>query len=236
MKWFLDVAYLAINSSYKWLLGMMAIIGIVVGALFAAGVLGGSNGPPTVAASLTPLSTSVPKPVPTPTATPTVPPSPSPAPTALPRPTLSIQSLPTPTATPAPNIALPIEIVVPIFLEGVAKLGSLEFVLRYEPTVLEVTKVEGGTLASNALWESSTGTPGLVWVGMIDANGMSGDGPAAVITFNVIGNGESSSSLILENVVAHDATTLIDIIIQKSPGSFTVKDLSLISPSLGFLP
>ena len=230
MKWFLDVAYLAIGASYKWLLGMMVIIGVVVGALFAAGVLGGGDGPPIVAASLTPA--------PKLTLTPTVSPSPSPVPTALPRPTLARVTLPVATATPipAPTIALPKEIAVPIFLEGAANVGSLEFVLLYDPAVLEVINVEGGTLASNALLDSSTRTPGLVWAGMIDANGMNGDGPAAVVKFRVIGNGKSSTALTLESVVAYDASTLLDIITQTSSGSFTVKDLSLNPPSLGFLP
>ena len=235
MRWFLDVAYLGIGASYKWLLGMAVIIGITVGALFAAGVLGGGDEPGTPGPSLTSVSTPTPTPMPTPT--PTVQPTPTPVPTATPTPTaVPVLTPPTPTATPEPTIAPAKEIAVPIFLEGAANVGSLEFVLIYEPTVLTLTKVEQGALASNALLESSAGTPGLVWAAMIDANGMSGDGPAAVVTFSVIGNGESSTALTLENVVAHDATTLLDIITRSAPGSFTVKDRSLTPPSLGFLP
>ena len=43
MKWFLDITYLAIGASYKWLLGMTVIVGVLVGLLFAVGVLGGGD-------------------------------------------------------------------------------------------------------------------------------------------------------------------------------------------------
>ena len=236
MKWFLDVAYIAIGASYKWLLGLMVIVGVVIGALFAAGVLGGDGEQDTLGSGLT--SATVPVPSPTATPPPTVSPQPSAVPTALPTPTLVPLPPPTttPTVTPAPPSATPREITVPIFLQGATNVGSLEFVLVYEPSVLQFTKVEGGSLGSNALLESSNGTPGQVWAGMIDANGMTGDGHAALVTFRVIGNGESSTALTLESVVAYDANTLLDMITQMSPGSFTVKDLSLIPPSVGFLP
>ena len=234
MKWFLDVAYIAIGASYKWLLGAAVIIGVTVGALFAAGVFGGGDEPGTLGPSLVSIST----PTPTPTPTPTVAPSPPPVPTLIPTPTAApvVVVLPTPTATPERTVAPPTEITVPIFLEGAANVGSLEFALVYEPAVLEFTKLEPGALASNALLYSSDRTPGLVWAVMADANGMSGDGPAALVTFSVIGNGESSTTLTLESVSAHDASTLLDIITRSVPGNFTVADASLTPPSLGFLP
>jgi hypothetical protein len=233
MKWLLELAYLGIGASYKWLLGMAVIIGVTVGALFAAGVLGGGDEPGTSGPSL--ISVSTPTPKPAPTLTPTVPLSPTHVPTAIPTPTAVPVVVP-PTPTPEPTVAPAKEVAVSIFLEGAANVGSLEFVLVYVPTVLAVTKVEQGALASNVLLEFSARTPGLLRAVMIDANGISGDGPVAVVTFSVIGNGESSTALTLENVVAHDATTLLDIITRSSPGSFTVKDGSLTSPSLGFLP
>ena len=230
MKWFLDVAYIAIGASYKWLLGMAVIVGVTVGALFAAGVLGGGDDPATPGPSLVSVSTPTPMPSPTPTVAPTQ----TPVPTVTPAPTAEPVVAP-PTPTPEPTVALVKHIAVPIFLEGAANVGSLEFVLVYEPTVLAFATVEQGALASNALLESSARTPGLVWAAMIDANGMTGDGPAAVFTFEVVGNGESSTLLSLENVLAYDANTLLDITTRSLPGSFTVKDRSLSAPSLGFL-
>jgi hypothetical protein len=125
---------------------------------------------------------------------------------------------------------------VPIYLERAINVGSLEFVLLYEPAVLRVSQIEGGALASNALIESSDGSPGRVWVGMIDVNGMSGDGPVAVITFTIVGDQESASPLTLQSVSAHDATTLLDFITEASAGGFAVKGHVLAAPSLTFLP
>ena len=230
MKWFLDVAYIALIASYKWLLGAMVLAGIAIGALFAAGVLGGGDDSSRQVIIATPV------PTPAPTPTPTLVPSPTPVPTLVPpTPTAVPALIPTPTATPAPTPVRSKEIEVPIYLEGADNLGSLEFVLVFEPTVLKVTRVKTGSLANGALLDSSTRTPGLVWAGMIDADGISGDGPAAVITFTIVGDDDSSTPLTLENVVAYDATTLLDIVTRALGGNFVVKDRSLTAPTLDFL-
>ena len=249
MKWFLDVIYIAVATSYKWLLGLIAVVGILIGALFAAGVLGGGDSGlsgPNFASVPTPEVTPTPTPAPTPitatnpTPTPTLTPAPTLTPTATVAPTATTlpppPPTPTPTNTPAPTIALPREIEVPVLLQGAAGVGSLEFVLLYEPTVLEVTGVKTSALATTALLESSIRTPGSLWAGIIDANGISGDGPVAVITFAIVGDSESNTALTLDNVAAYDALLLLDIITQASTGSFAVKDHSLTAPSLGFLP
>ena len=230
MKWFLDVAFIALGASYKYLLGVMVLVGVLVGILFATGVLGGGDDPSG------PRPTAVPSATPTPVPTPTLAPSPTPVPTRAATPTSAPVVLPTATTIPTPTAVFLQEISVPIFLDGAANVGSLEFVLVYEPTVLEVTRVETGALASNALLDFSTPTPGRVWTGMIDTGGITGEGPAAVIIFAVIGNADSSTSLILENVVAYDAAASLDIIAQASAGSFVVKGASLTAPTLGFLP
>ena len=115
-------------------------------------------------------------------------------------------------------------------------MGSLEFVLVFDPAVLQVSKAEGASVASNALIESSSGSSGRVWVGLIDVGGMNGDGPVAVITFDIVGDRESTSALTLQNVSAYDATTLLDIVTEVSAGSFVVKDHALAAPTLVFLP
>lgn len=236
MKWFLDVSYLALISSYKWLIGAMVIAGVVVGALFASGVIGGgddSGGPAPVTAS---IPTRVPLATPTPTPSPTSTPRPTAEATAVPNPTTAPLPAPTQPPTPAPTAVLPKEVKVPVLLEGAANVGSLEFVLSYEPTVLEVTGVEKGFMANNALLDSSIRTPGLVWTGIIDVNGISGDGSAAIITFAVVGDAGSNTALRLDSVVAYDASTLLDIITSASGGHFIVNDRSVTAPSLSFLP
>ena len=234
MRWFLDIAYLAISASYKWILGTMVLVGVLIGALFAAGVLGGGDDSPILVA--VPVATPVPTPAPTSTPTPTLAPTSTSIPTAVPpTPTQVPVVVPTPTATPEPIIELPKDIEVSVFLEGASNVGSLEFVLLYEPTVLQVKRVETGSLINGAILDSSTRTPGMVWAGLIDANGINGDGLAVVVSFDIIGDNGSRSALTLENVVAYDATTLLDIVTKASNGVFVVEDGSLTAPTLEFL-
>ena len=235
MKWFLDVAFLALSAGRYWVLGGIAAVVILVGALFAFGVFGGGDDDTPI-----PTPTSVPTRVPTqrpaPTARPTLAPTATPVPTATPLPTATPRIIPTPTFTPEPTAAPPSDIVVPVYLERASNVGSLEFVLLYEPAVLRVSKIEPGDLASNALIEFSGGSPGRVWAGMIDADGMDGDDPVALIIFDIVGDTGSTSPLTLQNVSAHDATTLLDILTEVSAGSFAGEDLALTTPTLGFLP
>lgn len=236
MKWLLDIAYIGIGASYRWILIAVALVGILVGALFAAGILGGGDDDDETAT--TGFSTPVPLPTITPGPTPTITPIPTLKPTTAPTATsVPVVVLPTiPAQTQTPPVERSREIIVPIILAGAANLGSLEFVLAYDPDVVEVTSVETGTLTEESLLESSAGTPGLLWVGIIDAVGISEDGPAAVVTFKVIESSDSDTLLILQNVVAYDAASYLDIIVEASPGSFSTMDGSITPPSLTFAP
>ena len=62
MRWFLDVAYIALSASYKWLLGTLVLVGVLIGALFAAGVLGGGDDSPMPVLVATPVPTPIPTP------------------------------------------------------------------------------------------------------------------------------------------------------------------------------
>ena len=235
MKWLLDIAYIGLAASYKWLLIVVAVVGILVGALFAAGVLGGGDeeSGPTLFSTPAPLPTVTPSPTPTVVVSSPTPP-PTTAPTSTPMPVVVLPTTPAPTPTQA--VVAPTEIRVAINLVGAANLGSLEFVLVYEPDVVEVTAVETGSLSDKSLLESSTATPGLLWTGMINADGMNGDGAAAIVTFRVIKSGVSNSPLLLQNVVAYDATSLLDIIVEASVGSISTVDGSISPPLLTLAP
>ena len=117
---------------------------------------------------------------------------------------------------------------------GASNVGSLEFVLVYEPAVLEVTTMEQGALAGNAMVDFTTQEPGRVWAGFIDVEGITGDGPLAVISFKVVGRSDSSTSLTLAAVSAFDATTLVDLLTQTLAGSFQAENLSTTAPTLTF--
>ena len=236
MKWLLDIAYIGIGASYRWILIAVALVGILVGALFAAGVHGGGDDDGEAAttgfSTPVPLDTRTPGPPPTTTPVPTLKPTTAPTATSVP-----IVVLPTAPAQPTPPpVVRSREIIVPINLVGAANLGSLEFVLAYDPDMVEVTTVETGTLTEESLLESSAGTPGLLWVGIIDAVGIGEDGAAAIVTFRVINSSDSDSPLILQNVVAFDAVSYLDIIVEASSGSLSTRDGSVTPPSLTFAP
>ena len=208
MRWIFEIALIGIASSWKWLLGSLAAVGVLVGILFAVGVFGGGGG------AGTPLVTT---PSPTPTPTPAATPVPTQAPT------------PVPTTAPAAKV-----ISVPILATRANNVGSLEFVLIYDPAKLEFSQVEPGVLAGGALIESSSSQPGRVWAGIVDVQGINGSGPVAIVKFNLREEVGAALSLTLENIAAFDANTLVDIVTTTTPGQFDGSGLSLLSPIVSF--
>ncbi len=222
MRWILEVAYIGITTSWKWLLGSTAVVAALVGILFGVGVLGGGGEAGTI--DNTPLAAS-PSPTPTPTA------SPTPTPAAGPSPTQVV----TPTATPQPTVAPAAKFIsVPILATRANNVGSLEFVLVYDPAKLELAQVERGLLSGDALIDSSSPGPGRLWAGIIDINGMDGSGPVAVVKFKVRDNVGGTMPLSLESISAYDANTLVDILTTTTPGEFTGAGLTPLSPIVTF--
>ena len=222
MRWILEVAYIGITTSWKWLLGSTAVVAALVGILFGVGVLGGGGEAGTT--DNTPLAAS-PSPTPTPAA------SPTPTPAAGPSPTQVVA----PTATPQPTVAPAAKFIsVPILATRANNVGSLEFVLVYDPAKLELAQVERGLLSGDALIDSSSPGPGRLWAGIIDINGMDGSGPVAVVKFKVRDNVGGTMPLSLESISAYDANTLVDILTTTTPGEFTGAGLTPLSPIVTF--
>ena len=214
MRWILEVAYIGIATSWKWLLGSTAVVAALVGILFGVGVLGGGGEAGTT--DNTPLAAS---------------PSPTPTPAAGPSPTQVV----TPTATPQPTVAPAAKFIsVPILATRANNVGSLEFVLVYDPAKLELAQVERGLLSGDALIDSSSPGPGRLWAGIIDINGMDGSGPVAVVKFKVRDNVGGTMPLSLESISAYDANTLVDILTTTTPGEFTGAGLTPLSPIVTF--
>ena len=224
MRVWLDMVFIALAATWKWLLALGGIVILVVGGLFVAGVFAGSLPEPGESLQLAPV------------VTPAVAVTATPAPTATPVPAPTATQAPVPTVTlvPEPPSDVQAKVVVPVNLTGARNLGSLEFVLVYEPSVLEFAELKTGFLARNALIDFGVRTKGRLWAGLIDANGINGDGPVAIISFNVVDPGSAESSLSLENVSAYDASTLLDILTESSPGRFAGEGRAVDSPSLTF--
>jgi len=220
MRWILEVAYIGIATSWKWLLGSTAVVAALVGILFGVGVLGGGGEAGTT--DNTPLATS---PTPTPAA------SPSPTQAASPSPTQVV----TPTVTPQPTVAPAAKFIsVPVLATRANNVGSLEFVLVYDPAKLELAQVERGLLSGDALIDYSSPGPGRLWAGIIDINGLDGSGPVAVVKFKVRDNVGGTMPLSLESISAYDANTLVDILTTTTPGEFTGAALTPLSPIVTF--
>ena len=224
MRWMLEVAYIGMLSSWRWFLGSAAVVGALVGLLFAVGVLGGGSD-----GSGAELPSAIASPTPTPAA--------STNPTAAPQPTPTLVPTLVPTLAPtfAPTVAPgPKFISVSILATRANNVGSLEFVLVYDPAKLELEQVERGLLSGDALIDSSTPSPGRLWTGIIDINGIDGSGPVAVVRFKIRDNVGGTMPFTLENVAAFDANTLVDIVTGTTPGKFTVSGVTPLSPIVSF--
>ena len=224
MRFWLDIGLIALSNHWKWALGATTVLVVlVVGTLFL-GVLGSDTAAADPAPSVILEPTATPNAIPTPIST-------SPPKVVSTKSTKVASTLAPVLADP---VVLPKTVNVPIYLTGAENVGSLEFVLTYDPAVLEMFNVEAGGLAQNSLFDFGTRKPGRLWAGMIDTDGINGDGPVAVVSFKVIGPGSSTSRLILENVSTFDAGSLLDIPTDTTAGSFTVKGLAVAAPALAF--
>jgi len=225
MRWMLEVAYIGILSSWRWLLGSVAVVGALVGLLLMVGVLGGGSDDGSGAA----LPSAIASPTPTPAA--------STNPTAVPQPTPTLAPTIAPTIAPtlAPAVApAPKFISVPILATRANNVGSLEFVLVYDSAKLELEQVERGLLSGDALIDFSTPSPGRLWTGIIDLSGIDGSGPVAVVRFKIRDNVGGTMPFTLENIAAFDANTLVDIVTGTTPGKFTVSGVTPLSPIVTF--
>jgi len=113
------------------------------------------------------------------------------------------------------------QLKVPINAVNAGNLGSLEFEVIYDPAIIQPEGVVKGDLADNAMLDFSLSRSGRMWVALVDSNGLNGNGSLVVITFHKANSGQTVATITLENVIAHDAVTLVDIITSTTAGSLT---------------
>ncbi len=112
---------------------------------------------------------------------------------------------------------------VPIEVAGAINVGAMHIELSYDAGVLQATEVKPGSLADRSMLESNLSTPGQVIIGLIDAAGLNGDGPVAVVVFQVVGQEGDTSPLTLQNLAAHDATTRDALAVEGINATFRVE-------------
>ena len=118
-------------------------------------------------------------------------------------------------------------------MKGAKNLGAIHIELVYHSAVLEAVKFEAGELSENALVEANLELPARIIIGIVDTEGVGGDGAVAVLFFRVLGS-QGDSVLTLENVTAHDATSLVDAPAIITDGSFEAGDRSFTAPEIVF--
>lgn len=116
-------------------------------------------------------------------------------------------------------------------MKGAKNLGTLHIELVYDPAILEAISFEPAELTQNALVEVNLDNPGRVVIGIIDTDGIQGDGPVVVISFKPVGQ-QGNSTLALENVAANNATTLIDVPTAVTSGTFTASGRAISLPEI----
>jgi hypothetical protein len=94
---------------------------------------------------------------------------------------------------------------IPLILNGIGdKIGNMDITLSYDPSVLEATAVTKGDLTTDSLFEYNI-LAGTILISLADAEGFSGNGTIAYVTFDVIGTADSSSPLQIAALTANRA-------------------------------
>ncbi len=132
------------------------------------------------------------------------------------------------------EVSLGATVELPIAVQGAFNLGTLLVEVGYDTGVLELQSVKTGPLGRNGLLESNQETPGMVRIGLVDPNGINGDGEIITLVFLPIQSG-GSSPYSLELIEASD-TDLRDLVVQENSSQFTGIGEPFVPPALVFRP
>ncbi|NAT10846.1 hypothetical protein C4E22_04760 [ANME-1 cluster archaeon AG-394-G06] len=111
---------------------------------------------------------------------------------------------------------------IPLTLKGIEdKIGNMDITLSYDSSVLEATAVTKGDLTSDSLFEYNI-MAGTILISLADAEGFSGNGTIAYVTFNVIGAADSTSPLQIATLAANRAEDYEVLTIPINDGLFRV--------------
>jgi hypothetical protein len=120
---------------------------------------------------------------------------------------------------------------IPLTLNGIEeKIGNMDITLIYDPSVLEATEVTKGDLTTDSLFECNI-LAGTILISLADAEGFSGNGSIAYVTFNVIGAADSTSPLQIAALAANRAEDYEALTIPTNDGVFKVESGLTISVS-----
>jgi hypothetical protein len=111
--------------------------------------------------------------------------------------------------------------VIPVTVSGASALGGADLTVTYDPAVLKFVSAKAGALSKNGMIESDESAPGTIMIGVLDSQGMTGDGNIADLTFTVTGASGTTSPV---GVEVRGAYTLeqVEVVSQVTSGTITV--------------
>lgn len=121
-------------------------------------------------------------------------------------------------------------IQIPVNISNAKDIGSIDISLRYDPNVLSLKNVEKGNRAQNSVIQWNT-EGDKVLIGLIDGNGINGNGSLTIITFDVCGYQGSTSVLDLDATVTN-GTDFLSMQLTTKNGIFTVIGGTKLSPTV----
>ena len=133
-----------------------------------------------------------------------------------------------------PENSIDATVELPIAVRNAFNLGSLLVEVGYDTGMLELQSVKAGALGRKGLLESNEETPGMVRIGLVDPNGINGDGEIITLVFLSNQSG-GSSPYTLELVEASD-TDLRDLVAQVNSSQFSGVGEPFTPPALIFRP
>lgn len=110
---------------------------------------------------------------------------------------------------------------VPVRMENVEDIGSLNFNITYDSNVVNIDRVDRGSLLSGTSFVNNPNEPGIIRFGFATVDGVSGSGPIGYIVCNAIGNDGSYTPLTISGVEATDSSGN-PVTLQTVNGSVTI--------------
>ncbi len=118
------------------------------------------------------------------------------------------------------------EIKAPIHAREAEGIGSLQMEVVYDPTLLEPTEVEEGTMLPGAMLAFNVVAPGRLRVAVVGdpQTPVRGDGELVVVKFKVLGQAGRECPLNIEHAQAWEQTNeALDMLVKVEHGKFAIE-------------
>lgn len=149
-------------------------------------------------------------------------------------PATSAPTIPPATVTPgAATAPVGAEFQVPVQLRGAQGVGSLYLELTYDAAAVEIVRFDFAALPANTLTDHQLG-PGTVAIGVVTANGLTGDWSIAFITCRRAPGAAMSgdTTITISDVAVHRAADLAEVQADGANGHVNMATLVVAAPTV----